>query len=323
MWILMAVLSFLLAVLTVFGNLLLLLAICLKPKHRSRKPSEYLTTGLAASGLATGIISDVVIGTKDVFLARNIPFPRLPEDIVFSVTNFTLFCNISLLVVMSIDRLIAICDPLKYKQRATTRRVTACLVTIAILGIGVGYFLPWGMRRVKASLVMCHMYVTVPGFFLTFIYLWIFRTVKKQRKNINNYRDSCVSNKQVHHKETKLLTTIVLLLVAFYISMVPFFVSNHLMIFCRCRRSTASLLFSAVSRKLLYLNAATSPYLYAWKLPKYREAMVRVLVKGREALTGKEGALRASDSLTTRNTAASTSMNENVTLKSIKINSNF
>ena len=87
-------------------------------------------------------------------------------------------------------------------------------------------------------------------------------------------QDPSTANRQIMlQRERKLSKAIAVVISAFLLCSVPWYIVQFLMYFCTpCSPHLRLLLLGhAVTAALLYANSGVNPFLYAWRLPRYRE----------------------------------------------------
>ena len=106
---------------TIFMNTLIIIAMA--TRHQLRAPSNQLLASMAGTDLFTGlIVQPVAIAVLVKRLLGDGPFCTL-EIVYAEVSLAAVFASLSHLVLISIDRYIAVKKPLRYRHIVTKRRI--------------------------------------------------------------------------------------------------------------------------------------------------------------------------------------------------------
>ncbi|KAI6201350.1 G-PROTEIN-RECEP-F1-2 domain-containing protein [Aphelenchoides besseyi] len=141
-----ALLLILLILLTIFGNVLVVLSVCLY--KRMRTFTNMLLTSLATADLLVGLVV-MPLALVDLLYDHNWPFGRLLCSIW--ATTDVLLCTASILnlCVISLDRYMAITSPLKYPRTRSRLMATVLLSSVWFISLIVcspPWFVPgWGI----------------------------------------------------------------------------------------------------------------------------------------------------------------------------------
>ena len=88
---------------------------------------------------------------------------------------------------------------------------------------------------------------------------------------------SVENNRRALERERRMAVTIMIILVFFFLTYLPQYITIHLAYFCdSCEISEDSITFhkiDVVASRFLFLNSALNPFIYAWRMPKYRRAL--------------------------------------------------
>jgi len=90
--------------------------------------------------------------------------------------------------------------------------------------------------------------------------------------------NSCVINEQANvfeKRERKVVKLVFLVLSVFVICYLPWCVTLILVLSCSACNLKALMYVYAVSGILLYVSPLIHPFLYTWRLPKFKEALLR------------------------------------------------
>ena len=275
-WLSLAVVGFILAAVIITGNLTLLFISYKDPRKSLRSPPAFLIANLSASDLLLGLFNVFLVALRDVYRYKQLPMPffGVLRAVMYTVFITTLFVSSNLIIAMSITCYVAINKPMEYKSIITKRRIkiyTAVLWVISILAC----ILPvTNVPEETYTMIYLHTHATVPAILLTVIYVKVFRALARRTRElqVRGY-DLAVSN--ALERERQMTIAIIIILALFYISYMPQYITLHLLHFCKsCQESLTFHKIDVALSRFLYINSAINPFVYAWRVPRYRQAFV-------------------------------------------------
>ncbi|KAK9968601.1 hypothetical protein ABG768_002917 [Culter alburnus] len=275
----------LLSVWTVFLNLLVIISISHFKKLHT--PTNQIILSLA--------VSDLLMG-----LAMPIEGTRLIETCWYFGDTFCglylLFIAVLLstslgnLVLIAIDRYVAVCHPLLYPQKITTTKtaISICLswvcssVCNTASVINNGYFdtsLRTDMCYGECSVIMGFawritdllMSFIFPCFLIITSYLRIFHVVRQQVKVINSLMKGgkCVMEGSVRRKsESKAALTLGIIVTVYLLCWIPYYI---------CSISVTSSTTINVLTWVVYTNSGLNPLIYALFYPWFKKTVKHIL----------------------------------------------
>ena len=262
---------------TVFSNVILLITI-----YRSklwRKPDTLLVANLSVSDLLFGIIPgygrlsyhiSLFLGQSSenlLGLGNAINLSAVAPNIVASSTAF--------------DRLIAVSSPLQYKTRVTRRKIKKVIVVIWIYAV-LFSSLAMAVPSYVFLLLYGHLHVSLPLIVLPVVYWKTYRTLHSHNNQVRDMSDGNGENLEQmtfaqRNRERRMISAFLLVLVLFYATFLPQYIALNILV---ARPSWAKkenfLLFLHTSLKVLFVNSILNPFIYAWRIPKYRNAFAAV-----------------------------------------------
>ncbi|XP_068713152.1 melanocortin receptor 4-like [Montipora foliosa] len=254
------------------GNMLVLYAVWRKPTLRS--PSILLLCGLALSDLAVGLIA------QPLFIARSFlnlytrserlkeTFERGSKTIAFSL------CGVSLGIIAgtSLDRLIAIVKPLQYPSIVTVRRVTCIVLAIWAVCVVGGTIQIWE-KRIRLPSIASWIFI---GFCISVTcHATIFKIVWRHRIEIQNQArafegaNAAASMASLQKFAFNALIFFIVLAICY---------SPYLLVYIinLARERGEDLLGRSLATTVVFMNSALNPFLYGWRVPELRNAMLQV-----------------------------------------------
>ncbi|XP_052463173.1 trace amine-associated receptor 13c-like [Carassius gibelio] len=254
----------LLSVFTVFLNLLVIISIShFKQLHT---PTNLLILSLAVADLIVGLIVIPLMGIRFIescwYFGETICFLLL--FIIFMVVT----ASLGNLLFISVDRYIAISDPLRYTVRVTTEKVVFCIIVnwlccgiYSVIILHNTMFYPethdrcYGDCRVyfKFEHFVTDLIITfvAPSSVIMSIYVKIFCVAKYQAKVVNSVTS-------VSRSQRKAAKTLGIVVAIFFMCWIPYYV----VILTEGNESTESVELN-VTCWILYMNSCMNPLIYA------------------------------------------------------------
>jgi len=274
-----ASLSLFLAIITVPGNFLVCLAVFKDPYKRLRSPFTFFVVSLAVSDLIVGMVTEPI----SVWLHFREGFSLEINHIWLIHMSYFISCTASVLnlAALTADRFTAITYPLQYRARFGTKRaaVIAALIwflscSLPFLYLEVGYLLyAFVFANTAIALTFIIFLVTYVGFL---------RSMRAQVSELEMVRDSSQTEENRARRRTaanerNVTKAFMLMLGLFLCCYTPSCVMIYVMNLC----SSCSCYAIHILRDLQFLfvlgSSALNPFLYAWRLPNFRKAFVRIL----------------------------------------------
>uniref|UniRef100_A0A8C7QRL6 G-protein coupled receptors family 1 profile domain-containing protein n=1 Tax=Oncorhynchus mykiss TaxID=8022 RepID=A0A8C7QRL6_ONCMY len=270
----------LISAVTVFLNLLVIISIShFKQLHTT---TNLLILSLAASDLLVGLI---VIPVMTVATME----PCWGFGEYFCVFHTYIAClspSLSLgnLVLISIDRYVAVCDPLLYHSKITTTRITCCIsitwcCCIIYRAANIKYFVNVQVPRsrclkeffivegiISVNIIYIVITMVVPCSIIITLYMKIFVVARSQARTVFSKEAasvSCVKTLQANKSKRKAAKTLSIVVFNYFICWIPFLFSFFLYF----------LIDMFLSYFLIFLpivNSLINPIIYAFFYPWFK-----------------------------------------------------
>lgn len=270
----------LVAVLTVCGNLLVILAIIYF--RQLHTPTNLLVLSLAVADLLVGALvlplTMEFSSTSCLFYSVLLCKIRGTFDVSLCTASILNLCCIS------IDRYYAVCHPLNYRTKINDRVVVVMILLSWALSVltGIGY-ISAGLTsgncdaRCFAYFVIANILGLVFSFYLPVIvmlciYVKIFLAAQRQAKSIRNAKSVAAGGKR-GRKATK---TLAIVLGVFLLCWLPFFLCTTILSFSHVN---VSLVLIETLNYLALSNSMINPFIYAFFYSWYRSAF-RLIISG-------------------------------------------
>lgn len=273
----LAVVDFTLSMVTTTANGALLWTISRDTRRLLQTPPSLLIANLCVSDLTVGLIAGTLVGVKDVYRYQGLDVPEFLDLIIRLVLGLSLFVSSGSIIALSCDRYIAVMHPFKYRTNMTKERIRICIASIWGIAATVCFLPLTNVPEEIFKIVYAHTHASFPAILLTIMYCKVFLALGKRKRELKEAGiTATMKSKQALDRERNMVVTILIVLVLFYVTVVPEFVALHLMYFCQsCKRSILFRKLEIVFSRFLFLNSALNPFVYAWRLPKYRHVFLR------------------------------------------------
>lgn len=273
-WMTLAVFGFLCAIVIITGNSLLLFTTYKDPRRSLRSAPSLLIASLSVADLLLGLFNVSLVATRDVYRYEQVHMPLVGifKVVMYTVLTTTLFVSSNSIIVMSLTCYVAISKPIEYKTIITNRRIKIYIALLWVISVITCALPVTNVSEETYTMIYLHTHATVPAILLTVIYVKVFRALAKRTRElqIGGY-DSMATN--ALERERNMTIAIVTILALFYITYMPQYITLHLLYFCKsCQESLTFHKIDVALSRFLYINSAVNPFVYAWRVPKYRQA---------------------------------------------------
>ncbi|XP_065112743.1 trace amine-associated receptor 4-like [Paramisgurnus dabryanus] len=280
----------LMILMTVFGNLLIIISISHFKQLQS--PTHLIVQSLA--------VCDCLLGSlvMPYNMVRSVEGCWFLGDIICKVHSSLdmAFCFSSLihLSLISVDRYWAICDPLKYKLRITNNTVTVFITLTWIFSFVYSFSVVFsGVYAVGLEALMlqmscyggCALFVNkewrliciilvfiIPGTIMSSLYIIIFNVVKKHAKVLSekvSVTTTGVNSQSSAHRERKAAKTLALVMGVFFLCWLPSSIAIAVDPFINF--VTPADVFEALYW-FAYFNSTFNPLIYGFFYPVFQKA---------------------------------------------------
>ena len=274
------ILDSVLAIVSIVGNSLALVAIWRTPRLHS--PSNVLLAGLALSDLGAGLVSQPI----GIIFTLVSPAEKMKINCIFDhpilaiyVLSANLFVSISLvtLTAISVDRYLALRLHLRYRELVTVKRVLMALVTMWIAAVLV-FVVPMAIFRSVLSLTT--KLVVISMCFLTTLWCYskIFNIVRRHQSQIQaqvvipQNEEPSLPNIARYKKSVSNVLYIVGIFLISYIPWLSAISASSLGV------RIGGVIWKAVFTHM-FCNSCVNPVLYCWRMREIRQAVKNTVLK--------------------------------------------
>lgn len=287
--------------LTVLANLLLIVAICRDPFKTFRTPTACFLVGLAFTDLITGLVPEPMIIACYFLVYKNhskkAHCPKIFETAGYVAAITT---NASFFIVMAFTfaQYIAVAFPLKYKRLISVPKSAACVAIILLYATIFEVPRALGAPQEVIERIDLHLHSTFSLLLTIITYLLLQRAFRKQMAErsvtlsttevVNTEstdRRASSSQKQKPPRKQMIEKTFVrlnlLLIVILLVCSQPSAICWYVYLYAGegTRKSPTLFIIRVIADNTLYLKFLLDPFVFAWRLPKYRRALKRALCR--------------------------------------------
>ena len=289
-----AIFIYLVSLITIIANSLLLLILCIDPLKIFRNSTTYFLIGLAIVDLLTALVQEPIYATCFVILyirhpslQKCAPFMRFG----FYFTSFSITASWLIVFAFTVTQYIVVSSPLKYGRLVTKKKVFISVVSI-YLYTAIFCCLPlMGVPQKVSDAIelFLHTYAVVLATIV--FYILLHYTMKKKMATGNTLQNE--STLRGDSKHTQVQRTFVRLNVILLIVMIVCFVPTMIMMTIRLFIEDylpPILIANVMTDNLHYMKFLLDPFVYAWRMPKYRESLSKIICrKNRNAAKESSG----------------------------------
>ena len=269
-----SVLSIVMAPIIVLGNLLVLLAVWKDPLKKLRSsPSNFILVSMALADLSVGLVVCPITAYWGwvIFEKGTSPFDL---SVIFAINVFSVNVSFGHMFLLTVDRLLAVVKPLQYRVIITNKRavIASCVCWIYFLAFGCSFL----MLRDYFAIMGAVYNVQLLSILVSMLIMYTVITIRLRRYSktrMNKPIHSPNSLLVILQREKRLFKAITIVICAFLICYMPWFIVQLLIYLCKpCHPHLALLMiFFGFSGTLTCANSFLNPILYSWRLPKFRE----------------------------------------------------
>ena len=266
------VLNFVFSLVATLGNLLVIRALMKNSTIPATVKKLFLS--LAFSDLAVGLLPQLMTA---IISAVMLKMASSEDDLAFfcptllivllyfqSLLAFASFLNV---IIIALDRLLAVSLHLRYQELVTPSRVTVVLVSLWLTSVFpfLFIFLPKGIEMTAGV-------ISVIGYVLTTVaYIRLYKVVRYHQNQI--YSQNQLQNAQTReaHRQRKSAYNSLFVSVVFLACYFPFLPCTILYL-----TNTSEISFLVAhfgSMFLIYLNSSLNPFVYSWRYPEIRQSV--------------------------------------------------
>ena len=277
---------------TIIANGLLLLVFFFDPLKIFRNATTYFLIGLAIVDILTAATQEplyatcfIMMYTKHRDTATTCP-PLL--NIGQSIAAVAMNASFLIVLAFTITQYIVVISPLNYALKVTKTRVVIYVFAIYVYTIMFSV-LPEMEVPVNVQKKIDVIFHSIFLIYLTIVvYILLYMAFKKKMaasKNLredNNIQDGGRNNRQVGIERSFIIVNFLLIAILFLTSQPAAMLWIVRLYSKKEPKSPKVLIVNLMVDNLLYLKFLLDPFVYAWRIPKYRQALTIVMYCGRK-----------------------------------------
>ena len=277
----------------VIANFGLLLTTYIDPQKALRTPPCLLIANLSAADLMLGVTVVFLGALRDVYRYQLLPdkLPSVLVPVVYIILGIGLFVSSGSIIAMSASCYVAINSPVQYQTKITNIRVLIFIAALWIASIIMCLLGVALLPEVTYSLAFLHTHVSFPAILLTVVFVNVFRALARKTRELQlSENDSAMNSRHALERERTMAAAILIVLALFYITYLPQFITLHLLYLCSpCRKSRSFFKTDVIASRFLFVNSAINPFIYAWRVPKYRRSLIDCWTILKSRVVGRSG----------------------------------
>ena len=288
------------AAVTVFGNGLLLLAIIKDPFKAFRTPTTVFIVGLALADFLTGLIVDPLTAFLDIasylklFNTNNANMAKILEACIqvnIHISFITMNASFLILLALTICQYVAISFPHKHRTLVIRRNTIIALAVITIYSVIFSLLSEFEVPlRIKLE-IDTHLNTNVVAIILLLCYVLLYRAHRVHLNSVSSLDDNDSQRKRRREQQREFTALNLLLVIFLLIFTLPSIIFWNLMLYSYYDRHLLSLrenlrldLSRVLTFDVLVMKFALDPCIYAWRLSRYRSAIMNIMRCGRGGL---------------------------------------
>lgn len=270
-----------LSIITVPGNLLVFMVVLKNPNGKMRTPFNWFILNLGIADLLVGLVVEPLGAVVHIREAFGFPLKYHVYLRPFYFTSCT--ASVFSLGMLTIDRYIAITSPLQYRATLSNKRALVSSLVIWVISIALP-FLQTEIGFLWYFFVFGNAAVLVTFFVLVFAFVRVHLTLRAQIRELNQLQGGTEENRVRSHalkNEEKITRVFLLMLLIFCVCYTPSLLMIYLMNFCTTCSCQSIHWFRDLSFLFVVLNSCVNPFIYALRMPNFRESVRMMFKKGR------------------------------------------
>lgn len=298
-WFGLALTGFILATVIVIANSFLVFTTYKDPRKSLRTPPSFVIANLGVSDLLLGMFNVFLVAVRDVYRYKQVHMPFVVgfKALVYTVLSTTLFVSSNSIIALSGACYVAINKPVDYKNIISKKRTKIYIAVLWLISISTCVLPVTGMSEKTYTMIYLHTHASLPAIILTVIYVKVFRAIARRTRELHLHGIvSAINSAYVLERERVMSVTIIIILSMFFITFLPQYITLHLLYFCTvCQQSITFHKIDVVFSRFLFINSAINPFIYAWRIPRYRRAFTdcwKILLKRRRQGLSLDGSRR-------------------------------
>ena len=288
-------LNILFSSLAVTFNSILILVLIRDPFREFRSASTVFVANLAVADLFTGIFTML----KSVLFCLEIQLSNIALTVSYNASAYTMQCSIFTVLLITMERLLAVMNPTKFKTLLTKSRCfLLSLATWLLPFLDLTFIVLIAAHTLKIYLL--YSLINLLAICLVVLgYFHLYKLLKRKRQEIVRYAvpeteenskngnsaPSLRRRQRTFAENKRLVNTFLMVTAVLVISMVPITLVYMVLALCSIDCSIMAWYIAVKYEPFVMLNFIANPVIYAFRLPQYRKAFWTVLKCARHTTT--------------------------------------
>jgi len=263
----------LIAVMASFGNIMTILVIAVNPLKNLHTPFIYFLVNLSVADVLQGLIS---IPLVVYHLSKHEQGLRLTSTVVHALTCISLLSVFFSTIVISLDRYIAITQPIKYRTTLSWQRCLKISIFMWFLSILSGLLIVYLPYKTESFLAYNYFMFVVGIIVMLLVFLRAFRFLKKHEEMFRQkLRSASITSitSQRYNSEKKVTKVLLMVLGVFMVTYVPALVMLNITQFCLQCSCYVRFNLYVIRYILLVSNSAVNPFIYTMRIKDFRNSL--------------------------------------------------
>ena len=282
------------AVLTTFGNGLLLLAIIKDPFKSFRTPTTFFVVGLAVADGLTGAVVDPLTAYLNIGLYLKLHLKPDTNKAYYDcvkvnshISFITMNASFLILLFLTFCQYVAISFPHKHRSIVNRRNVMIALIVITIYSVLFSLLPEFHVpRRLKLE-IDTHLNTNTVALILILCYVMLYLAYHLHLNRVSGLHENEVARSRRREQEREFTAANLLLVTFFLIFTLPSMILWNLRLYKYYDSQSLPLgeqfrlaIAIALVFDVLVMKFALDPCIYAWRLSKYRQAIKKLISCG-------------------------------------------
>ena len=252
--------------------------------------TTYFLVGLPVVDILTAATQEPAYATCFIMMYARHPDTRYTYPKLLSVRRTisiaSMNCSFLIVLAFTFTQYVVVISPLNYAQNVTKRRVIICVLAIYVYSVLFSVLPEMGVSE-DAQRKIDNTFHSICLIYFTVIIYILFIAFKKKMAASNRLREDKETNDGSKDDrrtdvERKFITVNFLLIAILFLTSQPaamFWIAK--LYSSEDPNSAKFLIINLMVDNLLYLKFLLDPFVYAWRIPKYRQALMIVLRCGK------------------------------------------
>ena len=271
------IISVTICLIAAIANVMLLIAIYKNPLKCFRNPTSFFIANLGIADLLNSLINLEELFVSQTGYKTTFCFPGIWGMILPGIVGFIFLLTFPSVTVLALERYMSIAHPLWHQVTVTSRRCYTWIAVVWLVNFIYTGITVISVAHDKSSLsIVLTLYPSV--FYLTtiLIYFLAFVSIRKQRYLLStDVTRTEMARKMLElrlRNQNRFLSTLLIINIVLTFGLIPTIISLYLQYRQYGSKTDGTMdIWLPVTNVLLFLNTAANPFLYIWRLPKYRK----------------------------------------------------